>query len=103
MVRGYGVRSSGGNLKYRLAPTVPASVRRQYSLTVSLSTQFRRVTRVSHASVTALPGVLLQELQCLVVELRDVLIDWRVRTPFKNQQFGIANPSFHSICKACRS
>src|SRR2546429_2992179 len=44
MVRGY-VLSSGGNLRYiGPAPTAPASVRRQYSLTLSLSTQFRHAT-----------------------------------------------------------
>jgi hypothetical protein len=34
----------------RLAPAAPATVRRQYSLTLSLSTQFCRAT---HASATA--------------------------------------------------
>ena len=46
--------------------------------------------------------VALQECQGLLVELLDLLIDWRVRALFKDQQFGAAYGTFHPIRKTSR-
>src|SRR5215469_12598477 len=44
-----------------------------------------------------------QELQGLIVELRDILVNWRVGTAFKDQQLGVADVPLHAICESSGS
>jgi hypothetical protein len=46
-------------------------------------------------------GVALQELQGLQIEFLDLLIDGRVRTPFKDQQLRIPDITVHLRGKTC--
>jgi len=45
--------------------------------------------------------VALQELQDFLIELRDLLIDGRVRAPFKDQPLRITNITVQLIRKTC--